>query len=211
MENVRKGKGIAEQDAKDLRSWQVPDWYIDSCQKIKYMFPKAHAVAYVLMAYRIAYCKVHHPQAFYAAYFTIRAADFDADLILAGEEAIKKHISLLKQKGRNISKKEEDFMAVLEVAYEMNLRGIKFCRVDLYKSHPTKFLLTEDGLLPPLTALVGLGKNNALNIAAARGKTAFISQDDLRLKAGVSKPIIELLRQHGCLDDLPDSSQIALF
>lgn len=211
MEDVRKGKGVKEDYQKAMREKNVPEWYIESCQKIKYMFPKAHAVAYVMMAYRIAYCKVHYPKEFYAAYFSIRADDFDADLILQGNEAIKSNIKQIEQKGREASDKEKRLVTILELAYEMGLRKINFERIDLYKSHPTKFLIVENGLLPPLTALAGVGKNAAINIDAARQGGPFISQDELRIRSGVSKTVIETLVNHGCLDDLPKSNQVSLF
>ncbi len=211
MEDVRKGKGVKPAAEEAMREKKVPEWYIESCNKIKYMFPKAHAVAYVMMAYRIAYCKVHYPREFYAAYFSIRADDFDADLILQGNAVIKNQIKLIEQKGKEASAKEKSLATVLELAYEMGLRKLSFLRIDLYRSHPTRFLLVEGGLLPPLTSLAGLGKTAALNIAAAREGEPFISRDDLRLRAGVSKTVIELLSNHGCLDDLPESNQTSLF
>ena len=211
MEDVRKGKGVKEEYQKAMREKNVPEWYIESCQKIKYMFPKAHAVAYVMMAYRIAYCKVHYPKEFYAAYFSIRADDFDADLILQGPEVIRTTIKQIEQKGREASDKEKRLVTILELAYEMTLRKINFEHIDLYKSHPTKFLIVENGLLPPLTALAGVGKNAAINIDAARQGGPFISQDELRIRSGVSKTVIETLANHGCLDDLPKSNQVSLF
>ncbi len=221
MEDVRKNKfNINEEKRKKegkktfeetMRENNVPEWYIESCKKIKYMFPKAHATAYVMMAYRIAWCKVHYPKEFYAAYFSIRADDFDADLILEGAESIKNHLKSIEQKGREASAKEKSLATVLELAYEMNLRGLEFHRVDIYQSHPKRFLIKEGALLPPLTALAGLGQNAALNIATARKEGEFISRDDLRVRAGISKTIIELLGKHGCLDGLPESNQVCLF
>ena len=211
MEDVRKGKGVKEEYQKAMRERHVPNWYIESCQKIKYMFPKAHAVAYVMMAYRIAYCKVHFPKQFYAAYFSIRADEFDADIVVQGKEHVKSQIKLIEQKGKDASVKEKSLLTILELAYEMQLRGFNFKKVDLYKSDPARFLIIDNELLPPLTALAGVGKNAALNIAAAREDGEFISQDELRVRAGVSKTVIEMLLNHGSLDGLPESNQTSLF
>ncbi len=211
MEDVRKGKGVKDEYQKQMRSNKVPEWYIESCNKIKYMFPKAHAVAYVMMAYRIAYCKVYHPVEFYAAYFSIRADDFDAQLVMQGTSFIKNYIKQVEDKGKEASEKEKRIVTILELAYEMQMRGINFKHVDVYKSDATKFLIFPDGILPPLTALAGLGKNAAENICKARECNQFISKDDFRLKTGISKPVLELLTSQGCLDSLPDSNQISLF
>jgi DNA polymerase-3 subunit alpha (Gram-positive type) len=211
MECVRKGKGVSPEQCTAMRAKNVPEWYIESCQKIKYMFPKAHAVAYVLMAYRIAYCKVHHPLAFYAAYFSIRADDFDADLIVQGKEVIKARLREIEQIGNKASVKEKSLQTILEVALEMFLRGFKLYSIDLYKSDPIRFQVLEDGLLPPLSALQGLGDNAAKNIAEAREQREFLSIDDLRNRSHISKTIVEMLRGHGCLAGLPESDQLALF
>ena len=211
MECVRKGKGLSPEQCEAMRVKSVPEWYIDSCQKIKYMFPKAHAVAYVLMAYRIAYCKVHYPLAFYAAYFSIRADDFDADLIVQGKEVIKNRLRELEQLGNKASVKEKSLQTILEVALEMYLRGFRLYSIDLYKSDPIRFQVKEGGLLPPLSALQGIGDNAAKNIAEARVQREFLSVDDLRNRSHVSKTIIELLRGHGCLAGLSESDQLALF
>lgn len=211
MECVRKGKGVSPEQCTAMRAKNVPEWYIESCQKIKYMFPKAHAVAYVLMAYRIAYCKVHYPLAFYAAYFSIRADDFDADLIVQGKDVIKARLREIDQMGNKASVKEKSLQTILEVALEMFLRGFKLYSIDLYKSDPIRFQVLEDGLLPPLSALQGLGDNAAKNIAEARKQREFLSIDDLRNRSHISKTIVEMLRGHGCLAGLPESDQLALF
>jgi DNA polymerase-3 subunit alpha (Gram-positive type) len=211
MEGVRKGKGIKTEDVAKLREKNVPEWYIESCQKIKYMFPKAHAVAYVMMAFRIAYCKVHHPVAFYAAYFTVRGTDFDAELVLQGEVALRNKLTELEAKGNSITVKEKGLLTIAEMALEMYLRGFTFQRVDLYKSDATKFLVINNGLLPPLSSLQGLGENAAHNIVLTRGGNPFSSLDDLRNRARISKTVIEILKTHGCLNDLPESDQMMLF
>jgi len=211
MERVRKGKGLTEDDEKAMKAQNVPQWYIDSCNKIKYMFPKAHAVAYVTMSVKIAYFKVHHPEAFYAAYFTTKVDDFDADIVTKGEYHILNTIKSLEEKGNDKSAKEKNLVTVLEVAYEMYKRGFKFAKVDLYKSDDRKFSLTKDGILPPLMGLQGLGANAAANIKAEREISEFISVEDIANRAKVSKTVIEVLENHGCLKNMDKTNQISIF
>ncbi len=158
MEKVRKGKGLTEEQEALMKEHDVPDWYIESCKKIKYMFPKGHAVAYVMMAMRIAYFKVYYPRAYYATYFSVRADDFDADLIVKGEEKIKEKMNELYAMGNNITQKDKGLLTILEICYEMYKRGIKFLKVDLYKSNATKFLIEGDNIRPPLSASRGREK-----------------------------------------------------
>lgn len=211
MESVRKGKGVSEEQASTMKNNNVPDWYITSCKKIKYMFPKAHAVAYVMMAYRIAYCKVHYPLQFYAAYFSIRAADFDANIIMNGSKFIKNIIKETDAKGNLASSKEKSVLTVLEIALEMMLRGFQFHKVDLYKSDPTKFVVCENALLPPLTALSGVSFNAAMLIEEARKEREFFSKSDMRTRAKTSRAIMEALETQGCLEGMPDTEEISLF
>jgi len=211
MENVRKGKGVKPEHVAAMREKQVPEWFIESCQKIKYLFPRAHAVAYVMMAFRIAYFKVYYPLAFYASYFTVRADDFDADLITAGLNNVRAKLQELDEKGNALSAKEKGLQTILEVALEMYLRGFTFYKVDLYNSDATKFLIKDKGLLPPFAALQGVGQAAACNIVAARQERPFSSVDDLRLRGRVSRAVIDILRHHGCLAQLPESDQIILF
>jgi DNA polymerase-3 subunit alpha (Gram-positive type) len=211
MEKVRKGKGLSPEDEASMREHNLPEWYIESCQKIKYMFPKAHAAAYVMISFRIAYYKVHYPEAFYATYFTIKAADFDAELILQGKEAIKNKLIELDNLGNNMTAKEKNLYTVLEVALEMYSRGLKFERVDLYRSDSDKFLISEKGILPPLKGLEGVGENAARKIVEERNIKSFISIEDLINRGKANKPVIEALTKHGCLDELPESNQISLF
>ncbi|MBB6630199.1 PolC-type DNA polymerase III [Clostridium algidicarnis] len=211
MEKVRKGKGLKEEDIKVMKENNVPDWYIESCEKIKYMFPKGHAAAYVMMAVRIAYFKVYYPEAYYATYFTVRADDFDADLIIKGEEVIKAKISEIGKLGNNLTQKDKGLLTILELSYEMYKRNITFLKVDLYKSHPTKFLIEEDGIRPPLNGLQGVGDNAAKSIATFRNDGEFISKEDLRTRTKVSKTVIETLSVHGCLRGLPETNQLSLF
>lgn len=211
MEGVRKGKGIKGDAVAKLRESAVPEWYIESCQKIKYMFPKAHAVAYVMMAYRIAYCKVHYPLAFYAAYFTVRANEFDASIIAQGKEVIRHLLADFDQKGNAISVKEKGLQTVLEIALEMYLRGYFLEKVDLYRSDAEKFIIHEKSLLPPLAALEGVGVAAAKNIVIARTNHEFSSIDDLKTRSSISKTAIDILREHGCLEGLSESDQMQLF
>ncbi|HHV29605.1 PolC-type DNA polymerase III [Acetivibrio mesophilus] len=211
MEDVRKGKGLKEEYEQIMREKKVPDWYIDSCKKIKYMFPKAHAAAYVMMAFRIAWFKVYYPEAFYVAYFTVRADEFDAAMMCHGKDKVKNKIREFEQKGNNMTQKEKNTLTILEVANEMYARGIKFLPIDIYKSDAVKFQIAKEGIRPPLNALQGLGSSAAQNIVEARNGGEFLSVDDLRVRAKVSKAVIEILQQNGCLDGLPESNQISLF
>ncbi|MCR1898110.1 PolC-type DNA polymerase III [Irregularibacter muris] len=211
MESVRKGRGLGEEDQAEMEKNGVPQWYIESCKKIKYMFPKAHASAYVMMAFRIAYFKVHFPLAFYATYFSVRADDFDADLIIKGRDTINEKIKELEGKGNALTVKERGLLTVLEIALEMYCRGFKVLPVDLYKSHADKFILHDDALLAPFNSLQGLGIKAAYSIMQSREEGKFISKEDLRERSRISKTVIEILDQHGSLEGLPDSNQLSLF
>ncbi|WP_075980892.1 PolC-type DNA polymerase III [Bacillus massilinigeriensis] len=211
MESVRKGKGLSDEMEAEMRKNEVPEWYIDSCKKIKYMFPKAHAAAYVLMAVRIAYFKVHHPLLYYAAYFTVRAEDFDIDAMVKGSEAIKAKIEEINAKGLDASTKEKNLLTVLELALEMCERGFSFKKVDLYHSSASEFTIDGDSLIPPFNSIPGLGTNAALNIVKARGEGEFLSKEDLQQRGKISKTILEYLDNHGCLVDLPEQNQLSLF
>ncbi|EGO63192.1 PolC-type DNA polymerase III [Acetonema longum] len=211
MESVRKGKGVKAEDCEKLRQKNVPEWYIESCQKIKYMFPKAHAVAYVMMAFRIAYFKVYYPQAFYASYFSVRADDFDANLILQGAQSLRNKLAEFEQKGNTLTAKEKSLQTIIEMALEMYLRGFNFQRVDLYRSDATKFLIAGSDLLPPIASLQGVGASAAWNITQVRQGRPFSSMEDLRNRARVSKTVIDILQEHGCLQGLPPTDQMLLF
>ena len=211
MEKVRKGKGLSEDDEKLMREHNVPEWYIGSCKKIKYMFPKGHAVAYVMMAIRIAYYKVYYPEAYYATYFTVRADDFDANLICLGEGAVYAKLQELYALGNNASVKDKGLITVLELCFEAYKRGIKFLRVDLYKSEATKFIIEDGALRPPLNAVPGVADNAGRSIVESRKNGEFISKEDLRMRAGVSKTVIEGLTSHGCLDGMSETNQLSLF
>ena len=211
MESVRKGRGLTDEWIEEMKKHNVPDWYIESCKKIKYMFPKAHAAAYVLMAVRIAYFKVHYPIYFYAAYFSVRANDFDLDTMIKGADAIRLRVTEIDQKGNDASPKEKSLLTVLEVALEMCERGFSFSKVDLYRSSATDFIVDGNSLIPPFNAVDGLGTNAALNIVKAREEGEFLSKEDLRERSKISKTVLEYLDQHGCLEGMPDQNQLSLF
>lgn len=216
MEYVRKGKaakkGLEPAMLEAMHAANVPEWFIGSCNKVQYLFPKAHAVAYVLMAYRIAYCKVHYPREFYAAYFTVRAPDFDAGIIAKGKDYIRKFIADVYSQGIKANNKDKDTVTYLELVLEMLERGYEIEPIDLYKSHPTRFVLTENGIRPPLAALSGIGTSAAMCIAQARDTgREFISQEDLRVRSQISKSVVEKLYEYGALGELPENDQINLF
>ncbi|WP_413381539.1 PolC-type DNA polymerase III [Alkalihalobacillus sp. 1P02AB] len=211
MESVRKGKGLQPEWIESMKENNVPDWYIGSCLKIKYMFPKAHAAAYVLMAVRIAYFKVHHPILYYASYFTVRADDFDLDTMIKGAAAIKAKIEEINQKGLDAAPKEKAVLTVLELALEMVERGYSFKKVELYRSSATEFIVDGKELLPPFNAMTGVGTNAALNIVKARQDREFLSKEDLQQRSKLTKTVLESLDDHGCLEGLPDSNQLSLF
>ncbi|MFY4773921.1 PolC-type DNA polymerase III [Metabacillus sp. RGM 3146] len=211
MESVRKGKGLTPEMEEEMRNNNVPEWYIDSCLKIKYMFPKAHAAAYVLMAVRIAYFKVHHALLYYAAYFTVRADDFDIETQVKGSTAIKAKIEEINSKGLDASPKEKSLLTVMELALEMCERGYSFQKVDLYRSSASEFIIDGDSLIPPFNSIPGLGTNAAINIVNARKDGEFLSKEDLQQRGKVSKTILEYLDKQGCLDALPDQNQLSLF
>ncbi|MFT9847819.1 PolC-type DNA polymerase III [Aneurinibacillus sp. REN35] len=211
MESVRKGKGLTPEMEEEMKKNNVPDWYIWSCKQIKYMFPKAHATAYVLMAVRIAYFKVHYPIYFYATYFTVRADDFDVELAVQGSAAIRARIKEIVDKGNDAQPKEKTLLTVLEMCLEMCERGFTFQNVDLYRSHATQFIIDGNSLIPPFNSMAGVGTNAALNIVKAREAGEFLSVEDLQQRARCSRSVIELLQQQGCLTSLPETNQLSLF
>ena len=216
METVRKGKAL-----KDPEKWaeyvalmkehDVPDWYIKSCEKIKYMFPKAHAAAYVTMAFRIAWFKVHIPKAYYAAYFSIRAKQFDSDAMCHGAQTVKNKMKEIDLAGNLAANKDKEMYPVLELVLEMNERGIEFLPVDLYKSHHSKFLVEDDGLRPPLSAINGFGPVDAENLYNAAKEGKFMSISDMQIRSKIGKVAVETLRNAGCLKGMSESNQMSLF
>ena len=211
MEQVRKGKGLTDDDVTLLRKFQVPEWYVDSCKKISYMFPKAHAVAYVMMAFRIAFFKVHYPLAFYAAFFSLRAGEFDAQLVVRGEGAVRAELENINGKGYEATAKEKSMVTQLEIVLEAMARGISFLPVDLYESSDQSFQIHEGALRPPFASLQGVGASAAAGIVQARRDGEFISIEDLRQRSGITKAVVETLRLHGCLENLPETNQLTLF
>ena len=211
MESVRKGKGLTDEMIDAMKANDVPDWYLDSCLKIKYMFPKAHAAAYILMAVRIAYFKVHHPLYYYAAYFTIRASDFDLITMIKDKESIKNTVKDMYSRYMDLGKKEKDVLTVLEIMNEMAHRGFKMQPISLEKSQAFDFIIEDDTLIPPFIAVPGLGENVAKRIVEAREDGPFLSKEDLNKKAGLSQKIIEYLDDLGSLPDLPDKAQLSIF
>ncbi len=212
MEKVRKGKGLAPEDEEAMRAANVPEWYLTACKKIGYMFPKAHAVAYVTMAFRIAYFKVHYPEAFYIAYFSVRADDFDASIMARGIDVARAAIEDInaRKKDGTAKPKEEGLIPILEICVEMYSRGINFAPISLYTSHATDFLKTDEGILPPLSALPGLGDNAAKAITDARADGPFKTIEELRQRTGATRATIDILQDNHCLDGVPESDQISL-
>ena len=213
MEAVRKGRGLPEGAEEEMREAGVPEWYIGSCKKIKYLFPKAHAVAYVMMAFRIAWFKVHHPLAFYAAYFYRRSqkGGFDAVLMTGGMEAVKANIQAINDNEESTDK-DEDLLTTLEVVYEYYLRGFDFLPIDLYESHAIKFLIKDGKILPPFVAISGLGESAAWDLTRGREGKKFLSIEEVAAACPkVSKTHMQMLKQAGAFGDLPDTSQVSLF
>ena len=216
METVRKGKAL-----KDPEKWaeyvalmkehDVPQWYIKSCEKIKYMFPKAHAAAYVTNAFRIAWFKVHQPMAYYAAYFSIRADEFDSECMIFGKEKVKNKMKEIDLLGNAATVKEKNMYAILELVLEMYERGLNFLPIDLYKSHSKKFIVEENGIRPPLNSIPGLGTVAAEGIESARKDGKFMSIDDLKIRSKVGTSVTDLLKKFGCLEGMSQSNQMSLF
>lgn len=211
MEKVRKGKGLTEEQENLMRENDVPEWYIESCKKIQYMFPRAHAVAYVMMSNRIAYYKVYHPVAFYAVYFTAKVAYFDEKVILKGKDAILDRMDEILRKGKDAAKKEEDEIPVLEVAYEMCARGYEFAPARLGISDPLRFLAHDGKVLLPFVAITGVGEGAAKQFAEEYNKRPYETVEDIADRGKINKSAIDELRQHGVLDGLPETAQISLF
>ncbi|WP_414739351.1 PolC-type DNA polymerase III [Macrococcoides canis] len=211
MESVRKGKGLSEEFEAAMRENNVPEWYLDSCKKIKYMFPKAHAAAYVLMAVRIAYFKVHHPLYYYASYFTVRASDFDLLTMTKDKHTIKATVKDYYSRFHDLGKKEKDVLTVLEITNEMAQRGFKVQPISLEKSTAFEFIIEGDTLIPPFISVPGLGENVAKRIVSARDEGPFLSKEELNKKAGVSQKIIDYLDELGSLSGMPDKAQLSIF
>ena len=219
MEFVRKGKPKKEPEEwlnwkKVMEDNNIPSWYIESCYKIQYMFPKAHACAYVMSAMRIAWFKVYQPLNYYATFFSIRVVDFDIETMIKGYDAIKLKIEDLENKGFEITKKEGDVLETLKIALEATARGIKFANLDLNKSDSVKFVISDtlqDTLIPPFRAIDGLGDTVGKTIVLERENREFLSIEDLQKRGKVSGTLIEKMKSMNILKDLPDSNQLSLF
>lgn len=217
METVRKGKALKDPEkwteyVKLMKEHDVPDWYIKSCEKIKYMFPKAHAAAYVTNAFRIAWFKVHKPEAYYAAFFSIRASDeFDYEIMCFGKEKVKNKMKEIDLQGNNAAQKDKVMYPVLELVLEMYERGIKFLPVDIYMSDSTKFIIEDGALRPPLNSIPGFGTVAAQGLVDARKDGKFMSIDDLKIRAKIGTAGADLLKKFGCLEGMSQSNQISLF
>ncbi len=214
MEAVRKGRGLPDGAEEEMKAAGVPDWYIGSCKKIAYLFPKAHAVAYVMMAFRIAWFKVHRPLAFYAAYFSIRAKAFDEAFMCRGMEVCRKKMREIVAKDKEATAVEEDMLTTLEVCYEFYLRGFQFDRMDIYQSEALRFTVDEErgALRPPFVSVAGLGETAAVSLAEQRAGKQFISIEEVSAACPkVSKTHIQLLKDAGAFGDMPETSQMDLF
>ena len=217
MENVRKGvvaKGkCAQWDewVEDMKAHEVPDWYIGSCKKIAYMFPKAHAAAYVMMAWRIAYCKIHYPLAYYGAYFTIRAKAFSYEIMCQGQAHLEAILADYRKREDSLSKKEKDQISDMRIVQEMYARGYDFAPIDIFKAHSRHFQIVDGKLMPSLTSIEGMGEKAADAVMEAAKDGPFLSRDDFKERTKVSQTVCELMGQLGLLGDLPESNQISLF
>ena len=211
MESVRKGKGLKPEWEEAMKEKEVPDWYIWSCKKIKYMFPKAHAAAYVMMAWRIAYCKINYPLAYYASYFSIRASAFSYEIMCQGQQHLENVMADYKRRSDSLSKKEQDSYKDMKIVQEMYARGFEFIPIDIFSAHSRNFQIVEGKLMPSLNSIDGLGEKAADAIVEAAKDGMFLSKDDFRQRTKVSKTIVDLMDSLHLLGDLPESNQISLF
>lgn len=214
MEITRKGKAtklLTEDHINAMKEHGVPQWYIDSCMKIKYMFPKAHAAAYMISTLRLGWYKVHKKVEYYAAYFTVRGEDFDGAVVIQGRDAVRRRMNEISMKGKEASAKEEAAYATFQIVNEMLARGIEVLPVDLYQSDARKYLVEDGKIRLPFSSLSGVGESAAQSLAAAKEKGPYISIDDLQTRAKVSKSVIETMAAAGVLNGLPASSQMTLF
>ena len=211
MESVRKGKGLKPEMEEAMLAANVPDWYIWSCKKIKYMFPKAHAAAYVMMAWRIAYCKVNYPLAYYAAFFSIRASAFSYELMCQGQKHLESMMADYKRRADTLSKKEQDAARDMKVVQEMYARGFEFVPIDIFSAQSRSFQVVGDKIMPSLSSIDGLGEKAADAIVEAAKDGPFLSKDDFRQRTKVSKTVVDLMDTLNLLGNLPESNQISLF
>ena len=211
MESVRKGKGLKPEWIEAMKAAGVEDWYIESCTLIKYMFPKAHAAAYVMMAWRIAYCKINYPLAYYAAYFSIRASAFSYELMCQGKERLAYYMADYKRRSDSLSKKEQDTMKDMHIVQEMYARGFEFWPIDIYRAKAHHFQIIDGKLMPALSTIEGLGDKAADQLYEAAKDGLFLSKDDLRTRSKLSKTVVDLMGDLGLLGDMPESNQLSLF
>ncbi len=211
MESVRKGKGLKPDWEEAMVDAGIPDWYIFSCKKIKYMFPKAHAAAYVMMAWRIAYCKIHYPLAYYASYFSIRASGFSYEIMCQGREKLEYFLADYKKRADILTKKEQDTLRDMRIVQEMYARGFEFVSMDVYKAKASRFQIIDGKLMPSLSTVDGLGEKAAEGIVEAATKGKFLSKDDFRQRTKASKSVVDLMEDLGIIKDLPESNQLSLF
>ena len=211
MESVRKGKGLKPEWEEAMKAANVPDWYIWSCKKIKYMFPKAHAAAYVMMAWRIAYCKINYPLAFYAAFFSIRASGFSYEIMCQGREHLEAVMADYKKRSDSLSQKEQGTLKDMKLVQEMYARGFEFLPIDIFKAHSRNFQIMDGKIMPSLSSIDGLGEKAADAIVEAAKDGPFLSKDDFRMRTKVSKTVIDLMSSLNLFGDIPESNQISLF
>ena len=211
MESVRKGKGLKPEWEEAMKEKDVPDWYIWSCKQISYMFPKAHAAAYVMMAYRIAYCKINYPLAYYGAYFGIRANAFSYELMCQGKDKLNYYMKDYKRRSDSLSNKEQDVLKDMKIVQEMYARGYEFLPLDIYKAKATKFQIIDGKLMPPLSSIEGMGEKAAEAVEEAAKDGPYLSLDDFRQRTKVSKTVIEFMSDLGLFGNLPQSNQLSLF
>ncbi|MGL5435276.1 MAG: PolC-type DNA polymerase III [Lachnospiraceae bacterium] len=211
MESVRKGKGLSPEWIDAMTAQDVPDWYIESCQKIKYMFPKAHAAAYVMMAWRVAYCKVFYPLAYYASYFSIRASGFSYELMCQGMDKLEFYLEDYKKRQDTLSKKEQDTYRDMRIVQEMYARGYEFCPLDIYRAKANHFQIIDGKLMPSLSSIDGMGEKAAEGVVEAAKNGIFLSREDFRNRSKVSKTLCDLMGDMGLMHNLPESNQLSLF
>jgi len=211
MESVRKGKGLKPEWEAEMLAHDVPEWYIWSCKKIKYMFPKAHAAAYVMSAIRLAWYKIYYPMEFYAAFLTVAPGGFDAEIVGKGYEGVNAHIEEIEKKGNEATAKEHETCQTLYLVREALARGVKFLNVDLKKSDATAFLPENGRIRMPFNSLPGLGETAAEKIIEARDNYDIFSVEELRQHTGISKTVVEILRRNHVLDGLSETNQFSLF
>ena len=214
MEIVRKGKAtklLTQEHLNEMRSHGVPEWYIKSCMKIKYMFPKAHAAAYMISTLRLGWYKVYYPTEYYAAYFTVRGEDFDGLTVMKGRDAVRKKMSEIALKGKTASAKENAAYATFQIINEMLARGIEVLPVDLYKSDSYKYMVEDGKIRLPFASLAGVGVSAAQNLQDAAKDGEYLSVDDVQIRSKVTKAVIETLQEAGILKNLPESNQMSFF